>query len=198
MGQFNYNSGLVQSNMEEVLDMSTFSIYKQGREWYPKAHEKATDFGKKYNREVDIVCGLISVFSPQKSWGHNLKLTEQYLKEGRAGHTSTQLGKGKLISNYTNNYTIDGRHSFIERMLGGNKTINFFYNILNPKDDRYCTIDGHMIQLMTGQMDNLHLTSKQYNFLKGELIVFAKRYKRVPSEMQAILWIIWKQNKFGK
>lgn len=190
MGQFNYNSELVQSNMEEVLDMSSFSIHNEAKEWYPKAGAIARSYSEKYYAKFRTVCALISVFSPQKAWHHNLILTENYLKNGKAGHTKTQVEKARMILNRT---TED-----MDSILGGSKTINFYHNIYNPKDDRYCTIDGHMIQLMTGQMDNLHLTSKQYNFLKGELIVFAKKNSMLPSTAQATLWLVWKQNKFGK
>lgn len=190
MAQFNYNSDLVQSNMEEVLDMSTFSIYDEAKQWYPKAGAIARSYAEKYYAKFRTVCALISVFSPQKAWHHNLILTENYLKNGKAGHTKTQVEKARMILNRTTEN--------IDDVLGGNKTINFYHNIYNPKDDRYCTIDGHMIQLMTGQMDKLNLSTKQYNFLKGELITFSKKNKRLPSEMQATLWLIFRQNKKEK
>jgi hypothetical protein len=190
MKGFNYDSLVVQENLDRVAEISTLSIYNESKEWYPKARKIAQELSKKYNRKLNTVCALISVFSPQKAWHHNLILTEDYLKHGKARHTTTQVEKARAILN-RGDVNMDS-------IIGGEKTINFYHNILNPQDSRYCTIDSHMYQLMLGTMEVKKMTTKQYRFLKEELITFAKKNNRVPSEQQAELWITWKQNKFGK
>lgn len=198
MKGFNYDSLLIQENLERVAEMSTLSLFQESKDWYWKAHEKAQEYTKEFKKDICITSGLISVMSPQKEWSHNLRLTEEYLKSGAktCKHTRVQREKAKYIY-YTDGYPRDFI-PYIEAILGGPKTINFFRNILNPDDKEFCTIDGHMAALMTGNLSKEKLTPKQYLFLKDEMIKFANKEGKIPSQLQAELWLIYKENKWNK
>lgn len=190
-----YNKDMLRSNMEEVLIQASPSSYKDAKEWYPKAHKYAEDFSEKYNKPVEITSALISVLSPQKEWFHNLELTEEFLKTKgrRCRHVTKQKEKAKRI--YTLNDVKEANIEMAALYLGGLKTTNFFFNIYNPSDPKFVTIDTHMLQLMTGMFNFVKPTVKQYNFMKQILIDFSNEHKMIPSEMQSILWLTWKSVK---
>lgn len=198
MEGFNYDSATIQENTEAVYEMGTLTTATNAKHWYPNAHEYAIDFSRDYNKSIEITSAIISVLSPQKDWFHNLVLAKQFLDSGgtKAGHTGTQVKKAKYIYNLeeTTPWLVN---TYIEIILGGQKTANFFHNILNPEDEKYVTIDSHMLQLMTGNMIVKKITKKQYEFLKGEILKFAKRVGKLPSEVQAELWLIFKENKWN-
>lgn len=199
--KFNYNKDVIKDNIEGVLQQSTLSIYKEAKEWYPKAHEYAVDFANTYNKPVYITAGIIAVLSPQKAWWHNLELTEDFLKRMPCRHVGTQVSKAQAIYDFTENYIESEKLPFIERMIGGLKTRNFFRNILEPSFPEYVTIDNHMIGAMTGDFKTKVVTDKQYNFLKGCLIEYSNELKMIPSELQSVIWLTTKELKkdiFGR
>jgi hypothetical protein len=190
-----YNTKTVIDNIEEVLIQIPSSVYKEAKEWYPKANKIALDFSSKYGKPIEVTSALIACLSPQKEWFHNLELTEDFLKVNgkRVRHTRQQHKKAKSIYFFHEDYK--DVLSFIEQTLGGPKTQNFFRNILDPTDPKYVTIDSHMAQLMSGNFDYVDPTLKQYNFLKDLLIDFSKSHNMIPSEMQSILWLTWRKIK---
>jgi hypothetical protein len=190
-----YNVDMLKTNIEEVLQQATSSIYKDAKDWYPKAHRYAEEFSEKYNKPIEITSALISVLSPQKEWFHNLKLTEEFLKS--KGRTCRHVEKQKLKARkiYALNDVAPANIEMAALYLGGLKTTNFFFNILNPSDPKFVTIDSHMLQLMTGMFEFLKPTVKQYTFMKNVLIDCAKENKMIPSEFQSVLWLTWKNVK---
>jgi|688.fasta_scaffold00478_41 hypothetical protein len=195
MIKFNYNSDVVQENLEEMLLGVSLSTYIEGIKWYWEAHNICQDLADIHNIPLEIVVGMLAALSPQKSWEHNLELVKEAL-DSRCDyirHTKMMSGKATMIYNFTHLYK--DRKGFIERMLGGPKIISFFNNILNPYDNTYVTIDTHHISICTGLTKLKTVTEKQYEFLRVETLKFAKKNKLLGNEAQAILWTHYKTNK---
>lgn len=168
--------------IESVLTHSTPENYSEGKKWYPNAHQFCKKLSKKYNVELKRVAGICAALSPLKSWPVNMKITEDFLQGKRNVHTKLQVKKAELI--------LEGRD--IELCLGGLKTINFYHNIVDPKDNKWATIDRHMIWMFK---ETPSLTPKKYNALKKAMVDYSNRKGWITPELQAVTWVTIKQIK---
>jgi len=185
-----YDEKIVLKNIETIYNNCNSEDLENGRTWYENAKSFSIYLSKKYNVTELQSSGIIAALSPQKSWEHNTKIAEQFIEtNGNAKvHTGVQLGKAKHI---LYNSVIP---SEVYKTLGGMKTKNFFYNIYNPDDRDYCTIDRHHLNVCYGE--NLEsCTDKQYAFLKEKTIIFANKLNMIPNQLQASLWVCWKRIK---
>ena len=195
MRKFCFDPHVTMDNMKEVFEQAPLSNFKDAKEWYPTAHKYAEGYAKEFGLPVAITSGLIACLSPQKNWFHNLQLTRDFLECGGCDcrHTGVQVDKAQRI------YNLAYKHRFslknIKEILGGLKTQNFFMNIYQPENKKFATIDAHMIQLMTGDLRLRTVTEKQYLYLQAVLNMYAYKHNLIPSEMQSVLWITWKQIK---
>jgi hypothetical protein len=191
MKEWIYNQSFIESNIEEVFIQSTSSDLREARVWYRNAGIYAKDMSTEFNIPYIKCCALISVLSPQKEWWQNIQLTRSFLRSKGiyCRHLTNQVKKAKTI------YSYEGHFREIDEFIGGRKTTNFFHNIHSPTSPNWITIDGHMLQLMTGKMEIKAVTNKQYDFLANILKNKAKEHNFVPSEFQALLWLTWKRIK---
>lgn len=198
MSKFIYSSDVAQENLKDLWISVSLSSFIEGKEWYFQAHNICQDMSDEYNQPLEVVCGILSALSPQKSWQHNLELTNEFFETGGkvCKHMINNRTKAKLI--YQNYKAYKDGKSFVERILKGDKTVNFFNNILNPLDKSYCCLDTHMISICTGNTKLDRITTKQYDFLKKECIKFALTQKMIPCEVQATLWVQYRRAKKGE
>lgn len=171
-----------KAQIESVLNQSSPKHYKEGKEWYPNGHEYCKSLSKEFNVDIDKVCGIVSALSPMKSWPVNMRIARDFLKGKRNVHTKSQMTKAQGI--------LDGKD--IELCLGGLKTVNFYRNLLDPPDPDYVTIDRHMLWMFN---ERPSLSPKQYNRLKGEMKQYSLENNWIPSELQAVTWLIVKEIK---
>lgn len=185
---------LIQNNLREVWEAVPLSYLEKGYSWYKEARSMALDMSNDYNIDFPVVCGIVSCLSPQKHWFENIKLTEIFLmsKGEDCKHTGTQKSKACRIYSLNGIRSRDTQIATIEFELGGLKTINFFRNVYNPKDENYVTLDSHMGQIMMGKKT---FTPKQYNVCKEKFIDFAKSIKIHPVSLQSAMWNYWRENK---
>jgi len=89
-----------------------------------------------------------------------------------------------------------GEKSFLQ-WTKGLKILNFYHNILDPLDDRHCTIDGHMSAIWQGRMNmtmkEALIKPAQYTLIKEAVTAFAYAHHVRPCEMQAMLWFTRKR-----
>jgi hypothetical protein len=182
---FKYPS-VIKDNLEEVYIQSDISDHLEGSQWYPLASSFCQTIAEKYSKPYIQICGITAALSPLKEWGENKKLVEQYLN-GVHKHTSLQINKAHAICRTES-------HDEILKILNGPKISNFFGNIYNPKDERYCTIDRHMIASCT-TLPIETVTSVQYEKLKKVILEFSYSKNYLPSQIQGILWLTWKRIK---
>jgi hypothetical protein len=165
--------------------------------WYTEANEFAQLMSTTYNVPLTTVCGIISALSPQKSWEENKKLTVRFLSNGTT-HNQTQLNinKAKCI-------LVTDNVDQILAILNGNKTKNFFLNILYPNKAMGVTIDRHAIAaaLQTNKtaksLDKSYavLTDKQYDFFAGCYTELAGDLGILPHQLQAIVWVNYRSHR---
>lgn len=185
-----YNEQFVLKNIELVYSRCTSNDLNSGKTWYENAKSFSIYLSKKYEITELQAAGVIAALSPMKSWDVNTRIAEEFIEtNGNTNvHTSVQTGKAKTI--LTNSVIPEE----VEQVLGGLKTTNFFHNIYNPENEEAVTIDRHHLNVCYAK-DVTTCTNKQYEFLKKNTIIFAKRVNMIPSELQATLWVCWKRIK---
>jgi hypothetical protein len=171
--------------IQKILTKVTQAEVDEGQEWYAEASMYARLLAEKYTVDYYKVCGILAALSPLKEWGLNKRMADQYLATGYTGHTSRQLLKCKWVMQSTLPEQVDN-------YLYGLKTVNFYHNILNPKDKEWVTIDRHII---TALGDFETITPKRYNLIKQDIINVANENGFIPCELQAIIWLYEKNRK---
>ena len=187
-------SEIVQANLNDIYIQVNSGMQMQGSNWYDIAHNYAKSFADEFELPLCLTAAIISCLSPQKQWYQNIKIAHEFLysKGKKCRHVGKQAEKARCIYNLHFSDNEKCNIDWIEFYLGGQKTINFFHNIYEPENGNYCTIDSHMIQIMTGNMLCKIVTKKQYLFLKEELTKFANQHGFNVPVMQALLWVTFR------
>lgn len=167
--------------LNSVIQRATLNDIEQGKQWYKNARYFAEQLSKEFKVELPKVVAVIAALSVQKRWDLNKKIAREYLQGKRNIHTKVQVSKCDWIMRGDN----------IPKCLGGLKTVNFFWNILNPDDPNYCTIDLWMIRIFN---ETPKLTPKKYNELKQVCIDYSKQIQWVTPTTQAVAWIVQRGN----
>lgn len=166
-----------EQQLDSIIKQATSEQINDGVVWYQKAHEFCKELSKEFGVEFEKVCGVVSALSPQKRWNSNKRIAREYFQGKKNIHTKVQVSKCDWIMRGDN----------IEKCLGGLKTVNFYYNILNPKDGNWFTIDRWILNIFN---ETPKLTPKKYNQLKQVGINYSEQTPWVSPEVQAIAWVV--------
>lgn len=177
---------IVKSNIEEIYQQVTLQEYQDGLRWYTEAHSFCEDVSKQYNVPLLNICGVVSALSPQKEWNHNKHITHLYL-QGISKHTKVQIEKANRIIKSSS-------FAEISNHLGGNKTRNFFGNLMYPKDPHFVCLDRHMVKVCTGLYVDV-IRGPMYNRLKSVFKDVSLHFGLLPVELQGITWLTEKRVK---
>ena len=179
-------------NVLSVFERATTAEFDGGMEWYRSAHNFARALDP---NNVSRAAGIIASFSPQCPWPRNQELACQMYETGiAAGHTGDNCAKATAIFNGTDPLDVLGA-----KPRSGQKTRNFYLNILNPEDIAPVTIDGHAFDIAVGCQNSTKTRSILSR--KGVYQEFANVYRTVaglvnlrPLEVQAITWVTWRNS----
>ena len=181
----------VVNNILRIYDQSTIT-----HNWYVEANTLARELAMKYlpedMRGHEKVSGIIASLSPLKSWDENKKITIIFLQSGRAKHTKVMQDKANSI------LQSNGEVDVIAEILNGDKITSFFLNIIQPYTSQAVTVDRHAVSIAVGESltgDKLGMTTNQYRFFETCYRVAANKRNELPSQMQAITWVKWRELK---
>ena len=150
----------------------------------------------KYNVPLTVSCGIIASLSPLKSWTENKLIAESFLHNGKGKHTQVFIEKARQIKQS------NGNAETIAMILNGNKIISFFFNILEPHNQNFVTIDRHALSITLGrnilEQEGIGITNKQYDFFVSAYNLAGVKAKISPVLMQSITWETWRENKSKK
>jgi hypothetical protein len=162
-----------------------------GNQWYEGAHSEAVRIAALSGFSVSQASGIIAALSPMKAWADNLKLAERVALGDFSGHTGVQLDKCRAI--------IEGRPP--EQVLGGRKTIAFYWSILNSGKCDHVTVDRHIISAAFGrkltdrELATTHRPRTQYTQIERTVQSIASDRGAFAAQVQATIWTTWiKQN----
>lgn len=169
---------------------------EEGMIAYMRYHNVMQALADKYGNTLYRTIAVFVSLSPNSTYQHNLRGAASVLKAVQDGVPCRDV----VVATY--NHCRDRAYSYAtgERDFfakpRGPKIINFFNNIMDPNDNRWVTIDGHMSALWQGQamtMREALITPVQYRQIVGDVKAFAFSEFMLPQQMQAILWFVRKR-----
>lgn len=167
--------------------MSILSKYKQvtdfsGRDWYKQAHEFCVMVSDRYNVPLVTVCAVMSALSPSTNYEQNKRDTVGLIS-GKRGYKCGTYGQNVIKARMI---LKTGIPTF--SLLTGPKTYNFFFNLLEPDNTAFVTIDRHTFKIATNE-PYIGLKGKQYRDIVTKYRKAGQRLGVPPQELQAILWV---------
>jgi hypothetical protein len=175
-------------NILAVFRRATPEQYVAGRNWYREAYSIARELDP---HNPERAAGVIAALSPQQQWDTNVHFARLTFEMGFAcGSTLDNRAKAQFI--------YDGEDPL--KVLTSNKVRNFYLNIINPTLPAVA-VDRHAFDIAVGQVTD-DKTRTRYLTRKGGYERFANAYRyaallfNLPAPaMQAITWVVWRDEK---
>lgn len=162
-----------------------------GMDWYMRARRLAEDLDPARPRQA---AGVIAALSPLTSWPLNVRNAQDVYSGLRARTLTKNAEKADAI--YHGADPLD--------ILGGEKVVSFFWNIIAPNNATPVTIDRHAIDIACGRVQSDSERAIAIRGKSGYQIV-AGMYRRaseilskeynvaiLPQQVQAVTWVSWR------
>lgn len=184
-------------NLEKMFKAADAIDLEEGLLAYQRYHEMMKAIAEEYKFMIDKTIAVFVSTSPNNDYFGNLRSTVSVLD----GINKGIAPKNIVISTYNHcklraiEYAT-GRRCFLTETKGP-KITNFYHNLLDPTDNRYVTIDGHMSAIW--QDKNLTMkeaivrTKKEYNEIADAVKQQAFKHMMLPNQYQAVLWFTRKR-----
>lgn len=189
-----YPSAAIKNRLHQHFKKCSRAEINQGKAWYNNANEFAAGLSAKYELPIEVICGVIAALSPQKDWELNKVCTVSFFNGNKKG-LSTKINVNKAIE-IRDTKDINDIPSILLGKYDGFKTHAFYHNLSKPKGCDHVTLDRHAIGLAFFSdyttYDRIRLTKAQYNYIQDNYKAVAAFYGLLPHELQAILWIYWR------
>lgn len=175
-------------NVIDVFESATVEQESKGRAWYRTAHQTAEMIG-----DVRQGAALLAAFSPQTGWLLNIQLACDAYETGTPrGHVGDVLSKAnKILAGIAPEDVLP-----MER-----KTGHFYRCIVDPCDPWAVCIDRHAHDLAVGEAygdRERGLSAKgRYELLARVYREAAAKLGEVPSTVQAVTWVVWRESLAG-
>jgi hypothetical protein len=177
-------------NILSVFTSATEDEYGEGAQWYENAHWTARALAE---GDVKVGAGLLAALSPQTAWWLNVELACDAYETGNATrHTGDSCGKAnKIMAGIPPEDVLP-----MER-----KTGQFYRCILDPDDAEAVCIDRHAYDIAVGiplgDWPRGLSTPSRYRLLADCYREAARRAGQLPSVVQAVTWVTWRNNLAG-
>lgn len=177
-------------NIISVWSIATDDEFENGRSWYKVAHETAKMLA---DGDVKVGAGLLAALSPQTAWWLNVELACDAYEAGTARrHTKDSCSKAnKILAGLDPEDVLP-----MER-----KTGQFYRCILDPEDSEAVCIDRHAndiaVGIPLGDWSRGLSTTSRYNLIADCYREAARRLEQLPSTVQAVTWVAWRNNLAG-
>lgn len=160
-------------------------------------HRKVKRIGRRFDFRLASACGAFAALSPQND-EEGLFRSLELIMEGYC------LGLFRVSKKKPSNFGRDQERAF--RILSGEspmmalrgkKTRSFYQNVFDPSDPQPVTVDGHMFNIWTSQVQPLVLVKvddKVYDTIAHDVRMLARQEKIIPNQMQGIVWHQWKSS----
>lgn len=170
--------------------------FQEGLVAYQRYHIVMRRIGDHYGFDHRDVAAVFCSLSPNSDYKGNLRSTVSVL-EGVNDGVDQEL---VTVSTYKHcrrrAWAYARGDKFFPAETKGLKILNFYYNICDPEDMRWVTIDGHMSAIWQGKdltMREALVKPSVYAEMKADLIKVAFRHFMLPNQMQAVLWFTRKR-----
>jgi hypothetical protein len=181
---------------ERILDAhsrATDPQIEEGLHWYETANELATDMYLAYPDRLRTVAhgaGLLAALSPNESWDNNVANAWMFLKYDTSRSLPRSIDDARLIcAGFTPEHVLfrDGVNFKVQ---------SFYQNIYDPTDPFPVTVDRHAKGIIYNDAlvvkAKPHATRNDYDHYAEAYRQAAKKVDVLPSQMQAITWLAWR------
>jgi len=162
---------------------------------YERYHDTMQRIAAAYQFPFKSVVGAFCALSPNNDYVGNLRSLVTLLKGWENGFAAEKLTVSTYNACKFRAWRCLAGEDFLS-FTKGPKTRAFYHNILDPSDDAYITIDGHMYCVWAGKrMTMVAVAWQRFNYKHVELDFkrCAFRLGIRPCQLQGVLWFTWKR-----
>jgi hypothetical protein len=187
-----YNLPDHETMVNQIVDAVNKASYAEryaGLTWYGRARQQCERLADEHKVSVETAVGVVAALSPSCPWEKNLEDACKLMCEGKFARVTTySTNRNKAWAIYRTGKPQD--------WLSGPK-VNAFYNcILDPEDDYSVCVDRWAIRVVNAGQE-IPLTEKRYNAIADAYRDAAQRLGLLPSQAQAISWLVYRNGLFG-
>lgn len=177
-------------NIISVWSLATPEQEREGRSWYRKANETAFMLA---DGDVRKGAGLLAALSPQTPWWLNVELACEAYETGTARrHFSDARSKANKILAGVDPASV---------LPMARKTGHFYRCIADPTDPMAVCIDRHAhdvaVGVAYGSWSRGLSAHGRYALLAQCYWEAAQRLSQLPSTVQAVSWVAWRDSLAG-
>lgn len=184
------------SNLRKFFGRADPTDLAEGVKVYERYHELMRGFADMYGFSLSGVIAAFVSLSPNSDYYGNLRSLASVLQGLRDGVPHDQI----TVSTYNH-----CKHRAIAYLLGhaefltnttGPKIKSFYHNVLNPWDQRWVTIDGHMVNIWLDTnkpMKESLISKRTYVEIADAVKHLAFQQFMIPCQYQAVCWFARKR-----
>ena len=186
-------------NIISVYGQATATQRRNGLQWYKRARKDCRKVAKETGQPLRYVAGVVAATSPNLRWEKNVHTAKQVINAYVSGQPASDI-KGCMAypANRIKAYSVlagANRSASVLKTLNGPKVSAFFDNILGGDS---VTIDGHARNIAYNDTK----AKVKVSINKGEYAMLVSAYRAAAAllglracELQAITWVVWRNNK---
>lgn len=177
-------------NIVSVWNIAQREEVDEGRRWYWTAHATALMLA---DGDIEVGAGLLAALSPQTAWWLNVELACEAFEAGTASrHTADSTSKANRILAGVSPESVLPMHR---------KTGQFYRCIVDPADPVAVCIDRHAhdvaVGVPYGYWPRGLSAHGRYALLAQCYWEAAQRVGEIPSVVQAVCWVTWRNTLAG-
>jgi hypothetical protein len=182
--------------MQNLQAMFRLADAVEGIVAYERYHVVMHDLAMLYGFRLSAVVAVFCALSPNNDYDNNLRSCVSVLRGMREGWSVDDVEVSTYRHCLLRAWQYANGTDFLDAAKGL-KIRNFYMNVLYPDDNRYVTIDGHMVAIWRGQ--NLTMKEaickgqREYNAIADAVKGMAFTYFMLPNQLQAVLWFVRKR-----
>jgi len=183
-------------NLERMFVRVDLIDFNEGQQAYLRYHAVMHSIALHYKFPIERVVATFASLSPNSDYKGNLRSTVSVLDGLNNDVPCNQI----VVSTYKHcrdrayRYA-RGDHDFLKKTKGP-KIKNFYHNLVDPLDNRWVTIDGHMVGCWrdsNSTMKQLLIKPHEYREIADAIKILAFKHQMLPNQMQAVLWFARKR-----
>lgn len=154
-----------------------------GLGWYLNAHDVIREISDTSGYSLDTVAGVMAIVSPRTQWAQNITCAKMICSDDAKG------ARGYAIGSFVDKAVAwrNGKRD----VMGGQKVLSFYDNLLNPTTSEAVTLDYIMAKGIGFEQKALERKGFAEAVTKG--VQDAARELGIrPCQLQAICWVYWR------
>lgn len=184
-------------NLRTLLALADYHDWSEGRLAFARYAEMMEAFASRYGFPFSRTVAAFVALSPNLDYAGNLRSLASIMQGMRRGAPVEKI----VTSSY--NHTRDRACSYLSgevdflSTVKGPKITAFYRNIIDPRDPRPVTIDGHMVCAWLGRQLSMKKAllrgASAYETIADGVRRVAAEHGLAPNQAQAILWFTRKR-----